>query len=321
MPIIDVSTAIGIILDKTVDGLIGNAQRHEKVIRVLRRLQFNPDNPPSDFDSLYTYTLVEYGIDKPESILSLFRHSIVRHAFRRTFEQRDPSFFTQEVTDFLQSNEGRAMYQLDYDPRQELSKFEEVFFILADRARTVQEVRQVHVLEDIHIKVQEALIRLEGLQQGQRDDYFASKPQPPHQTSSGLIFDVSTIIDYPLQQLERRFGKPAEIMWRKIGSAEDLPDGGETREYHVGKYQFDINYDKAGIAKGFHLFEGLEENAYSLDDWSEVLERVGLIIVRFPDMQGITTRIWTNHLGYLVKVATQRVGGPVTAVRVYKIPK
>jgi hypothetical protein len=149
----------------------------------------------------------------------------------------------------------------------------------------------------------------------------ASIPAIRHSPISGLmnstvILDVSRIIDVPLQVLEYHLGDPVETMWRGPQSADDIPEGGATREYKFGHYAIWINYTKAGIATGVRLFEGLEEYNYSLDDWPTILPRVGLLhVITLPDTRGLTTITWRNYQGLTISVASQRVGGPVTAVR------
>lgn len=154
----------------------------------------------------------------------------------------------------------------------------------------------------------------------------ASIPSVRHSPISGLmnstvILDVSRIIDVPLQVLEYHLGDPVETVWRGPQSADDLPEGGATREYQFDDYAIDINYTKSGLATGVRLHEGLEKYNYSLDDWPIILPRVGLLhIVTLPDVRGLTTITWRNYQGLTLSVASQRVQGPVTAVRVYKRP-
>lgn len=154
---------IGAIVEMGVEGVWEATKRHEAILCILRKLGYNLNEPPPDFDGLYAYTLVEYGVGKPKQILDLFRYEIIKDAFRHTFEQQDRTFFDDELEAFLDSEMGQEAYQLDYDPRQELTRFQAVFDKLADRARTVPEVKQDHKLEDIHQAVQQALTSLEEL--------------------------------------------------------------------------------------------------------------------------------------------------------------
>lgn len=323
MAIMDLAIVISYLVERTFDGVIVSAQRKEFIVKTLKRLRIDPDNPPKDYDGVYVYALVEYGVGKPAELLELFRKSVIREAFRRVFEHNDVSVFNHEVSEYVQSEEGKLIYTLDYDPIQELTKFQEVFIFIVNRVRTVVEVRQDLKLDNIQDKVEAILAQVNASQENRsiiiRESHQVTAQKP---TLSGpLIIDVSRLIDFPVYTLETVFGEPTDISWRRIGSAEDVPDGGETREYKFGEYTLDINYDKSGIAKGVRFHEGLENHNYKLDDWNSILDRFGVIMVRFPDLQGITTRIWSNYFGYFIKVATRKVGGPVEAVRIYKIPR
>ena len=137
--------------------------------------------------------------------------------------------------------------------------------------------------------------------------------------NSTVILDVSRIIDVPLQVLEYHLGDPIETIWRGIESAEDIPEGGATREYKFDEYVIDINYNKVGIATGVRLFEGLEQFQYSLDDWPEILPRFWLLhVITLPDSRGLSTITWRNYQGLTISVATHPGGKYVSAVRVYK---
>lgn len=49
--------------------VIDKFQRNETVIGILKQFNLDPAHPPDDFDGVYAYTLVEYGVYKPEPIL------------------------------------------------------------------------------------------------------------------------------------------------------------------------------------------------------------------------------------------------------------
>jgi len=152
---------IGAIIEMGVEGVWETAKRREKVLDILKRLGFDLREPPADFNGLYAYTLVEYGAGKPEQIIDLFRHEIIKDAFRRAFEQQSRDVFDTEIEAFLGSDIGRSFYQLDYNPKQELVRFQAVFNELTGRARTVPEVRQDQKLEDIHRAVEQVLDSLQ----------------------------------------------------------------------------------------------------------------------------------------------------------------
>jgi hypothetical protein len=82
--------------------------------------------------------------------------------------------------------------------------------------------------------------------------------------NSEIIIETSKIIDATVQQVEKILGSSTETIPLYIGDAEEVPDGGETRTYQVGKYTIYINYDKQGIAKGLQIIDGLLDDGYSL---------------------------------------------------------
>ena len=85
--------------------LIKNQSEHnEFVIKVLKRFGFEPTHPPKDFDGVYAYTLVEYGVGKSKTILELFREEEIKQAFRNAFEQNNPSILLREGENFLDWN-------------------------------------------------------------------------------------------------------------------------------------------------------------------------------------------------------------------------
>ncbi|MEH2116689.1 hypothetical protein [Nostoc sp.] len=61
--------------------VINQAQRNETVVRTLKQYDFDPVQPPKDVDGVYVYSLIEYGVGKPEAILNLFREREIKKAF------------------------------------------------------------------------------------------------------------------------------------------------------------------------------------------------------------------------------------------------
>jgi hypothetical protein len=50
-------------------------QRSEIVIKLLKQFGLDPDHPPADFEAVYQYALVEYGVGKPKPCLQIFRQA------------------------------------------------------------------------------------------------------------------------------------------------------------------------------------------------------------------------------------------------------
>lgn len=164
MAIINLSMVAGAIIEMGVEGVREKAKRREAVIRVLKKVGLSQDAPPPDFDGVYAYTLVEYGVWKPKPVLDFFRHEFIKQAFRKSFEQRDSSILDNEAENLLDWSEiGAELHRMDIDPRREFVRFTAVFHTLADRTRMVAEVKRDQKLETVHDAVQEVVDRLEVL--------------------------------------------------------------------------------------------------------------------------------------------------------------
>ena len=84
MPIDLLALAADLIAGEGLELVKDKVKRQEGVLRVLSKLGFKLDSPPTnDFDGVYAYTLVVYGIDKPKPILEFFRHGYIKNAFRK----------------------------------------------------------------------------------------------------------------------------------------------------------------------------------------------------------------------------------------------
>lgn len=145
---------IGAIVEIGVEGVLEKAKRREAVIKALRKVGLDPATPPADFDGVYAYTLVEYGVGKPKPILDFFRQEFVREAFHQAFERRDPTILREEAKNLIEWHEvGEEFQRMDIDPRREFARFTAVFNQIVDRTRTPAEVRREHKLDDIHEQV------------------------------------------------------------------------------------------------------------------------------------------------------------------------
>ncbi len=136
-----------------------------------------------------------------------------------------------------------------------------------------------------------------------------------------FIIDTASLVDYHVFQLERNLGVPLYITPVRIGTMEEIPDGGETRTYQVNKYEINVNFDKLGIAKGVQVISGLIENAYSLEHWPLVLSKMGIMVTQQPDMVAPAARKWKKHLDYGIVVFADKPWGHIGSVRIYKNPK
>ncbi|MDZ8067684.1 MAG: NACHT domain protein [Nostoc sp. DedQUE08] len=118
--------------------VINQAQHNESVVRTLRKqFNFDPVQPPKDVDGVYVYSLIEYGVGKPEAILNLFRENKIKNAFWSAYTANNPLGFCKEVEKFLQGKD------LEYDIRllrielrSQLEEFGEIFIQIAKKSKS-----------------------------------------------------------------------------------------------------------------------------------------------------------------------------------------
>ena len=101
-----IETAIGALIEMAVQKPIehgwNQAMRKDRVLGLLDRLGLKPDEIPPDFDAVYAYTLVEWGVVKREDEIRFFRHDEVQKAFHRAFEPDDDSDFEWQTEGILE---------------------------------------------------------------------------------------------------------------------------------------------------------------------------------------------------------------------------
>ncbi|MBD2444955.1 hypothetical protein H6G25_17540 [Dolichospermum sp. FACHB-1091] len=145
------------VIDDVISALVGEAvgkilddlQCNETRLRLLNKFGLKPDTPPNDFDGVYVYTLIEYGVGKQKVILQLFKETEIKEEFREAFSQKR-SFNIQRLDNFIQSSDiGDKIKEQKIDYRRELTEFARLFIEIAKRARTATEILQDHKLDSL----------------------------------------------------------------------------------------------------------------------------------------------------------------------------
>jgi predicted NACHT family NTPase len=138
--------------------------RNETVIRLLKQFNLSPDSPPADFGGVYAYTLVEYGVGKPQVVLELFRQPEIRQAFQTAWGEDSFSVLLKTGEQFLENAAlGDELRSLNIDARQEFYQFATVFIAIAKRTRTPGDILTTQQLNSLHRRVAEVQDRLERL--------------------------------------------------------------------------------------------------------------------------------------------------------------
>ena len=117
--------------------VINQAQRNETVVRTLKQFNFDPVQPPKDVDGVYVYSLIEYGVDKQEVLLNLFREREIKNAFWSAYTSNNPLGFYKEVEKFLQGKDSEFDIRLmRIELRSELEEFGEIFIKVAKKSKS-----------------------------------------------------------------------------------------------------------------------------------------------------------------------------------------
>ncbi|OYD91883.1 NACHT domain protein [Nostoc sp. 'Peltigera membranacea cyanobiont' 210A] len=117
--------------------IIKQAEKNEAVIKILQELKLNPTQIPDDVDTVYGYTLVKYGVFKPEAILNLFREKEIKDYFWDAYSNNDPVKFKDQTKEFLhQNSELKAqIINAKINFLGELEEFGEVFITIAKQTK------------------------------------------------------------------------------------------------------------------------------------------------------------------------------------------
>ncbi|MEH2005583.1 NACHT domain protein [Nostoc sp.] len=117
--------------------VINQAQRNETVVRTLKQFNFDPAQPPKDVDGVYVYSLIEYGVDKQEVLLNLFREREIKNAFWSAYTSPNPLGFYKEVEKFLRGKDSEFDIRLmRIALRSELEEFGEIFIKVAKKSKS-----------------------------------------------------------------------------------------------------------------------------------------------------------------------------------------
>ncbi|AFZ55906.1 NACHT and WD40 repeat domain-containing protein [Anabaena cylindrica] len=144
-----IDDVIGALIGKATDKVLDQLDHSETRLRILNKFGLKSDEPPNDFDGVYVYTLIEYGVGKPKFILELFKEKEIKEEFQQAFSQ-NKSFNSQTLDSFIQSsNIGDRIKDENIDYRRELAEFARLFVEIVKRARTATEILQEHKLESL----------------------------------------------------------------------------------------------------------------------------------------------------------------------------
>jgi hypothetical protein len=236
MPLFDLSIITGIILESGVDVAKKRLNRQEAVVSILKRLNIESAPAPDDFEAIYAYTLAEYGVDKPESVLNFFRHKIIVKAFRRALYENNMAILSKEAEGIIDWNKETGLLgEIDYDPRLEFASFTAIFNQIVDNLRSPSDVKRDQKLEDIHKELEELAKKLDKLNDIDAVRAEISRWIPPPEATSIVAKEVA-----PAMQPQK------VIRWLHLSDFHVGKDGYGQRQL----FQYIIDHVKDRVASG-----------------------------------------------------------------------
>ncbi|OYD95791.1 hypothetical protein CDG76_12775 [Nostoc sp. 'Peltigera membranacea cyanobiont' 210A] len=131
---VSVVNAIKAVAPATVSFGIQQAQRNEYIIKILKSLNLDSIQSPKDFEGVYVYALVEYGVFKADYILNFFRNKEIKKAFVKAFAVKALAINNEEWNT-LKDEAQKAKIDLA-----EVQEFHQVFVSVAKRSINPGEV-------------------------------------------------------------------------------------------------------------------------------------------------------------------------------------
>lgn len=146
---------IGFVVDSIggilVESIKDNLGKSETVVRVLKRLGMAERPSSSDFDAIFVYALVDYGLYKPAAILNVFRSPTLREGFREAFYSGEHEKLDREVDTILDINRDTGEFgSIGYRLREEVDELWQTFMRVVNATRTPAQVQDTLKLDQLH---------------------------------------------------------------------------------------------------------------------------------------------------------------------------
>ena len=145
--------------------ILHRANRSEIVINILKELGLDPTHPPEDFDGIYAYALVEYGIDnngrkKHKEVLELFRQKEIREAFKNAFYSGNKSTFNEAVERAINLEDidgwdtlGASIKRQNINILEEVEEFRKAFNQQVEKSQTPAHKKASKILDELSNKI------------------------------------------------------------------------------------------------------------------------------------------------------------------------
>ena len=142
MPLIEFSMITGAIVEMAVEAGWDKVRKYQAVQQVLRKLGIDFAPPSADFHTVYVYTLVLFGLGKPQPVIEIFNQPRIYQLVQRAFETGDLSLVEKEARESIDWPVlEKVIDGLDVSPEPLIREFISCFDDAVDRARTAPEIR------------------------------------------------------------------------------------------------------------------------------------------------------------------------------------
>ncbi|BDI14569.1 hypothetical protein ANSO36C_03710 [Nostoc cf. commune SO-36] len=181
---VSVVNAIKAVAPATVSFGIQQAQRNEYIIKILKSLNLDSIQSPKDFEGVYVYALVEYGVFKADYILNFFRNKEIKKSFAKAFAAKALAINNEEWNT-LKDEAQKTKIDLA-----EVQKFHQVFVSVAKRSINPGEVIT-------NVQLQERLKKYpQSLEQSLYPDEFKALIEEKTKVFCGRVFVFKEFDDF-----------------------------------------------------------------------------------------------------------------------------
>lgn len=220
------------------DKLRGN----EAIIRALRTLGLPTRPPVDDFESLYVYTLVHYGVNKAPQLLELFRDPRLIAAFRGAHAGGELSGAVAAATAAVSAMAfGDDLSKLTPDLRAEIGEFATQFEGFVDSGRSPYDARLEGEVRDIRALVAAQSFDHEELRRLRAGAWKSRLDDIAQIANSGRYTEARSMAEAVLNEMGEGLSgaapedsqAAAHLMLAQLALATDTPDAEAQAQRHL----------------------------------------------------------------------------------------
>ena len=137
---------------------------------------------------------------------------------------------------------------------------------------------------------------------------------------SVLQLDVRQILPSHFSDAEAVLGEPTGVFPVDPGDVQELPLGGEQRDYGIDGFDITVFYVPGGVSRRLHII-GHWGDGYTLVDWPDILASLGLASLGPPNAVGVDAEWWwDNEYRYDIAIMTSMVDDRIWSIAIIAIP-